>query len=167
VFVEEMVRFSGWLAATPASRAVQGIDGYVPAIQSVHIVAIAVVIASGAMVNLRLLGAMNRSLSVESLGARFSRPVWLGVCVLALSGLALLLAEPERSLASQVFQLKVGLLAIALVVTLRLLRRVSRHGAQWDAAGAVPLSARIPALAALLLWAAIVFAGRWIAYAQY
>ena len=167
MFIEEMVRFSGWLAATPASRAVQGIGGYVPAIQSLHIVAIAVVISSGAMVNLRLLGIMNRSLPIATLGARFSRPVWLGIGALALSGLALLLAEPERSLASQVFQLKMALLVVAMAVTLRLLRQVSRHGTQWDAAAAVPASVRIPALAALLLWAAIIFAGRWIAYAQY
>jgi hypothetical protein len=167
MFVEEMTRFSGWISATPASQLVQAVGGYVPAVQSMHILAIAVLLASASMVNLRLLGLMNRSLAVAVVGERFRRPVWLGVGVLVLSGLALLLAEPERALVSQVYQLKMVMLVIAVVLTLRLQKAVSRNAASWDAARHVPVKVRAPALASLLLWIAIIFAGRWIAYAQY
>jgi hypothetical protein len=167
MFVDEMTRLSGWITATPASQLVQSMGGYVPATQSVHILAIATVIASASMLNLRLVGLMNRSLPVVSVGERFRRPLWLGVSVLVLSGLALLLAEPERSLVSEVFQLKMVLLAIAVAATLWLQRVVARQAASWDATGHVPGFTRAAALVSLLLWITIIFSGRWIAYAQY
>jgi hypothetical protein len=89
------------------------------------------------------------------------------VGVLILSGLALLLAEPERSLVSRVFQLKMVLLVAAVVLTLLLQHSLLRHAAAWDAVGRAPLAARVPALVSLGLWVCIIFAGRWIAYAQY
>jgi hypothetical protein len=166
MFVDAMTRLSDWIAATPASQWVQGMGGYVPTTQSVHILAIAAVIASASMVNLRVLGLMNRSLPVAEVGARFRRPIWIGVGILVLSGLALLLAEPERSLVSQVFQFKMAMLVIAVGLTLRLQRVVVLQAHAWDSAP-VPMLARALALASLLLWIAIIFAGRWIAYAQY
>jgi hypothetical protein len=167
VFVEEMTRVSGWITSTSASKAVQALDGYVPAVQSVHILAIAAVIASGAMLNLRLLGVMNAGVSMATMGERFSRPIWIGVAVLAMSGLALLLAEPERSLVSRVFQLKMAMLIIAIVLTLRLHKNTKLRAGEWDALGRAPATVRVAAATAMLLWACIIFAGRWIAYAQY
>jgi len=167
MFVEAMTRFSGWITGTHASQVVQAIGWYVPAVQSTHILAVATVLASAAMLNLRILGCMNRSLSVAALGARFRWPVWIGVGVLVLSGLALLLAEPERSLVSQVFQLKMLLLAVAVVLTVRQQKAVAAQAPDWDARGAATAAAKGVAFITLGLWVCILFAGRWIAYAQY
>ena len=167
MFVQQMTHLSSWITHTQISRAVQGLQGYVAATQSVHIMAIAALSASTAMLNLRVLGLMNRSQSIAELSERFRRPVWIAVAVLLVTGLALLLAEPKRSLTSQVFQLKMLMLVVAVVLTLRLQRSASQHGIAWDAAGRAPAAARAPALVSLLLWVCIIFAGRWIAYAQY
>ena len=167
MFVEAMTRFSGWITGTHASQVVQAIGWYVPAVQSTHILAVATVLASAAMLNLRILGCMNRSLSVAALGARFQQPVWIGVAVLVISGLALLLAEPERSLVSQVFQLKMAMLAVAVILTVRQQKAVAAQAAEWEARGAAPAAVKVVALITLVLWVCILFAGRWIAYAQY
>jgi hypothetical protein len=167
MFVAQMQKLSSWITATPASQAVQGLDGYVPGTQSIHILAITVVVATTMMMNLRLLGVMNRSVPIAVLGERLRRPVWWALAVLLATGAALLLAEPERSLASQVFQLKMLLLAIACVLLVRQQRAVQAHAMQWDAAGRVPNGVRIPAALLIVTWSCIVFAGRWIAYAQY
>lgn len=167
MFVEQMLKLSGWIVATPASQAVQAIDGYVPGTQSIHILAIATVVATTTMVNLRLLGVMNRSVPIAVLGERLRRPVWWALAVLVATGAALLLAEPERSLASQVFQIKMVLLVTACVLLIRQQRAVRAHAAEWDAAGRVPASVRVPAVLLIVIWSCIVFAGRWIAYAQY
>ena len=167
MFVHAMSHLSAWIVHTQASRAVQGMQGYVATTQSVHILALCALSASTAMVNLRVLGLMNRSQPLAELSQRFRRPVWIAVTVLLLTGLALLLAEPKRSLTSQVFQLKMLMLVVATILTLRLQRAAAQHAAEWDAAGRAPAAARVPALFALLLWVCIIFAGRWIAYAQY
>ena len=86
---------------------------------------------------------------------------------LAMAGLALLLAEPERSLVSQVFQLKMAMLAVAVILTVRQQKAVAAQAAEWEARGAAPAAAQAVALITLVLWVCILFAGRWIAYAQY
>ena len=48
--------FAGWIAATPLSRTFQDVLWIVPASQSLHIIALAVVFSSALMINLRLLG---------------------------------------------------------------------------------------------------------------
>lgn len=167
MFVEQMQRVSAWIIATPASQAVQALDGYVPGTQSIHILAIAVVVATTTMMNLRLLGFMNRSLPIAVLGERLRRPIWIALGVLLVTGLALLLAEPERSLASQVFQLKMLLLAVACVLVAQQQKAIRTQAPVWDSTGSVPLAVRVPAALLLGIWSCIVFAGRWIAYAQY
>jgi hypothetical protein len=167
MFLHEMTEVSAWIVHTRASRAVQGLHGYVAMTQSVHILAIAALSASTAMLNLRVLGLMNRSQPIAELNGRFRRPVWIAVTVLLATGLALLLAEPKRSLTSQVFQLKMLMLVVAILLTLFLQRLALQYAPQWDAAGRAPASARVPAVLSLLLWVCIIFAGRWIAYAQY
>ena len=167
MFVEQMEQVSRWITSTAPSRAVQGLDGYVPTLQSIHILAIAAVIACTTLLNLRLLGVMYRSAPVTRVGQRLSRPVWLALLVLVLTGSGLLLAEPERSLTSQVFQLKMLLLVVGGLLSWRLLRQVHAGATEWDRNGGVPLSAKLAAVLLLLVWPLIIFAGRWIAYAQY
>lgn len=166
MFVEQMTRISGWVAATAPSRAVQEMEGYIPATQSLHILAICAVVAAAMMINLRVLGLMNRDLGLIEVCLRYRGLLRLGVIVLATTGFGLLLAEPERSLVSQVFQLKMLLLVGAILCTVILHRRAALHGTAWDGAG-IPVAARTLAAAGLLLWIGIIFSGRWIAYAQY
>ncbi len=167
MFVEELTQFSAKVAATPLSRFVQEIEGYVPAVQSLHILSIALLMAAAAMLNLRLLGWMNPSLTVSNLAQRFRKPLWWGVTGLVITGLALLLAEPERALISRVFQLKMLMLVVAVALSLRLHKSMLTAGFAWDAPRAVPPTAKALALISLALWCSIIFAGRWIAYAQY
>ena len=144
MFLHEMTAVSAWIVHTRVSRAVQGLHGYVAMNQSVHILAISALSASTAMLNLRLLGLMNRSQSIAELCARFRRPVWIAVLVLLASGLALLLAEPKRSLTSQVFQLKMLMLVVVIALTVLLQRAALRYAPEWDAAGRAPMAARVP-----------------------
>src|SRR6478609_9517183 len=53
---EQVARFSDWLATTPLSMTFQTVAWIIPAVQSVHIIAIAIVMSSVVMVDLRLLG---------------------------------------------------------------------------------------------------------------
>jgi hypothetical protein len=167
MFVEQMRQVSGWIVSTAASRTVQGIEGYVATLQSIHILAIAAVLASSVLINLRVLGLIYTSVPVVVIGRRLATAVWCGVATLVLTGLALLLAEPERSLESQVFQMKMGLLVVACVLSWLQLGTVRSQAANWDAQARVPASVRVPAMLLLVVWPLIIFAGRWIAYAQY
>ena len=153
--------FCSWLGNTPLSMLIQNNSWIIPSVQTVHILAISVVMASIVMLDLRLLGAFARTQTVFDVSERFVPWVWAAVGVLALTGALLIVGEPGRELQNVVFWLKMSLLACALVVTFVIQYTTRRSHQFWDhrrgAAYAV-------AIVSLILWTGIVGAGRWIAY---
>jgi hypothetical protein len=147
--------------ATALSQAIQAAKWVVPLVQTIHILAIAALLSSVLMINLRLLGANSRDQTLARVCARFRPVVWWSLPVLLVSGLILIIGEPARSLTNPFFQLKMGLLITVLIVTVLSQRPLNRDTAFWDDRVAI---GRAVAILSLLLWSGIVFAGRWIAY---
>jgi hypothetical protein len=156
-----------WLAATSASEFIQRIFWIVPAVQIVHILAIAVVLSSMAIFDLRLLGIAGTRNSIAALSLRFMPWLWVALSVLLISGSILIVGEPQRSLGNVFFQLKMSMLATAIIVTIGfqvLLKRDLARGAS-DLRPEHCTAAKVTGLVSLLLWVGIVAAGRLIAYA--
>jgi len=159
-----LAQFSTWLQSTPLSLLLQNVEWIVPLVQTVHILAIGAVIASVFIVNLRLLGLIGNDESPSRVGARFLPVIWYTLPVLIATGVILIIAEPARSLGSIAFQLKMLLFACAVIITLYHHRSVLQAASRADQAGGHG-AAKFVAILSLLLWSAIIFAGRWIAYA--
>ncbi|HTX23477.1 MAG TPA: DUF6644 family protein [Steroidobacteraceae bacterium] len=153
--------FCSWLSNTPVSQAIQDAFWVIPTVQTVHILAIATVMASVVMVDFRLLGVTARGQTIPDVAHRFLPWIWCAVVVLLLSGTILIIGEPGRELLSQVFWVKMTLLACALAITGAFQYALSRGTPIWENRKAV---VRIAAVASLLIWVAILAAGRWIAY---
>ena len=149
--------FTSWLYNTAFSQAIKAAMWAIPAIQTVHIIALAILFASALIIALRVMGGGLAAEPLASVAARFLPPI--GICLLLLlaSGALLIIAEPDRTLPNPVFYIKMGLLLLALGVTL-FLRAAARSN---DAPRALHSAA---AVVSLLLWAAIMVAGRYIAY---
>jgi uncharacterized membrane protein SirB2 len=136
----------------------------IPTVQTVHIVSIAIVMTSMAMLDLRLVGIAGRRQSLTEIGARFLPWVWGTLGVLLCSGTILIIAEPGRELINNVFWLKMSLLVGAVVLTLIFQTMLRRRNGFWEhhRAAAVLLGS-----VSLLMWVGIVGAGRWIAYVEH
>src|SRR5262245_51358516 len=152
-----------WLAATSASRSIQATLWLIPLLQAVHILAIAAVLSSGAMLA-RCVLVRSLPAAIAVAARRFVPWLWGGLVVLAVTGLVLVVGEPKRALLNPAFQLKMLLVALAIAMTLAFARALRRSGADREArprrvAGGI-------AVFSLILWCAIAFAGRWIAYSQ-
>ena len=156
--------FCDWLSNTPVSMLIQNAFWVIPTVQTVHIAAIAVVMSSILMLDLRLLGVVGRTRPVAQVADRFIPWVWSAVVVLLLSGVLLIIGEPGRELLSEVFWLKMSLLVCALVLT-GVIQHVLRGGGSfWERRRAIAAGA---AIASLVLWTAILASGRWIAYVEH
>jgi hypothetical protein len=83
--------------------------------------------------------------------------IWFGLWVNVLSGITLVIAYPTKALTNPVFYLKLGLIAAALA-TLRSVVRRAGPGQR------VPATTTMLAVASLLTWAAVIAAGRFLAY---
>ena len=157
--------FINWLGATPVSLFIQKVFWIIPTVQTIHILAISVVLASMAMFDLRLLGVAGKRNSIASLARRFMPWLWGALIVLAVSGSILIIGEPKRALGNVFFAMKMCMLATAIVVTLGfqvILKRDLAGGS--DLAPAHFGVAKIVGLLSLVLWVGIAVAGRLIAY---
>jgi hypothetical protein len=161
-----MHAFAEWLASTPISIRVQEILWIIPLLQTVHILAIAMVLSATLMVDLRILG-FPRTTTVAETVQRFMPWLWTGLALLLGSGLVLIIGEPRRTLDhNPVFMAKMILLALAVALALALqgpLRRNIRPSNNSTQHGKLM---SMLAVLSLVLWCSIAVAGRWIAYAR-
>jgi hypothetical protein len=137
-----IAQFCQWLAVTKLSVAIQSAAWIVPATQTLHILLIATVMASVVLFTLRGANASPYAL----------RGLWVALPGLILTGAILIIAEPARELLNPIFLLKMLILVGACAITLAT-RRFPRFSLVLR-----PVS--------VLLWVAVVVAGRWIAYLQ-
>jgi uncharacterized membrane protein SirB2 len=157
-------QFAAWLAQTSISRFIQDVLWIIPLVQTFHILAIAAVLSSVAMIDLRIFGLSGRDATMAETAARYVPWIWGGLLVLALTGAALITGEPVRSLTNPAFQIKMSLLVVAIAVTFLFQQSVRVKAGAWDAARQPPGGVKAAALATLFLWFAIAVFGRWIAY---
>jgi hypothetical protein len=159
-----MTQFCNWLSQTSASLAIQTHAWVIPTLQSIHIVAIAIVMASVFMVALRILGLAGSDQTLLETFGRFG-PALLGALIIAaVTGTFQLMGEPARELLSFSFWLKMSLLAAATLTALVLRISVKKNEAHWEQVAVHRWSVKALAIASVLTWAVIMVLGRLIAY---
>jgi hypothetical protein len=154
--------FAQWLQATPVSVTIQSVRWIVPLLQSLHILTIGVVFVSSLMIALRVLGHMRADEPFADVWSRFAPWMWGGLVVMAVTGVTLVIGEPVREATALSFWIKMALLAIGVTSSAlfgrSLVRTTLAAGAEFSRA------AKAGAVALVVLWLAIIFLGRAIAY---
>ncbi len=156
---------SKWLAATSLSHTIQTTTWIIPALQTIHILCVAALFSSAVLVDLRIWRLTQRDVPLSDVGRRFLPWIWPVVLILLLTGSLLIIGEPRRSLLNDTFYIKMALLAFALVLTGLLQWSLTAPGF-WERDIARRFVGRMAAVASILAWSGIIFAGRFIAYTQ-
>jgi hypothetical protein len=159
-----VLEFAEWLQATPFSVAIQSTLWLTPLLQTIHITMIGIVFVSMLIVALRLLGKIRADEPLPDVWRRFVPWFWSALGVMAATGLVLVISEPVRQVTALSFWLKMSLLAIGVVSALAFGRAINAAVTSGVANPAPSARARVLAVATVLLWVAIMFLGRWIAY---
>lgn len=152
------------LATTAFSSWIQNTPWVVPAVQSIHILAIAVVLSSIAMLDLRLAGMIGREQSMRGLTERFYPWIWGALAILLLTGVVMIMGEPARELLNWIFWTKMVLIVGAVLFTAPV-RTMLEDCRFRDMAASKRAKIRTFAVLSLILWIAVITCGRWIAYA--
>jgi hypothetical protein len=143
----EFVRTSPWLY---------------PLALSLHLLAMAVLVGTGLVLDVRLAGWTRTPL--RPLLSWLTPAQLLAGAVALISGATLFLGDPVHLAANPAFQVKIVLLALlagnALGFTLGARRSLDR----WEHAGRPPAAARASGFIALLAWPSVAVAGRLIAF---
>lgn len=138
-----------------------------PGVQIVHLVGVALLFGSVAVLDLRLLG-VSRSLSLKELARHVLPWTAASFALIVPSGLAMFTAHASDFIQSGVFALKMGLI-LAAGVNAALFHTVTLRTADvWDAEEMrklpPPPSARLAGALSLLLWISVIACGRLLAY---
>ena len=158
--------FCKWLAATPLSNTIQITGWIIPALQTIHILCVAILFSSAVLVDLRIWQLLERDVPLPEVSQRFLPTIWPVLLVLLITGSLLIIGEPKRSLLNSAFYLKMALLAAAIVLTAWLQWSLSSSPNFWDKDRGRRMAGQLAATLSILVWCGILFAGRWIAYTQ-
>ena len=145
----ENLPFSTWL------RESNSIWAY-PTVLTLHTIGLALLVGANATLDLRVLG-WGQALALADLRPLF-RWMWIGFWVNALSGVVLLAADASTKAAAPMFLIKLGLVAVGVIVMAKQKREAFAPAAAMTP-GAKPL-----AIAALTIWFVAIAAGRLMAY---
>ena len=164
-----MHNFATWLYASAPSTLIRSQEVWIiPTIQSIHIVGIATAVGSAFMIAMRrdrLAGRVDQTL-LQTQRRYGPWPDRLALWLLLATGLLLVLAEPPRELDAVSFWLKMALVALMAVIAFTFQRSVRRDDDRWETTIIRQAWVKWAALLTFLVWAAIIFLGRFIAYDQ-
>lgn len=159
-----LLDFAFWITETSLSLFMVENFWILPITQVLHILSIAAAFGALLMLTLRVHEKAGTSLPVSDIAARYLPWIWWGLAGILVSGLLMLTAEPIRNMVNAVFWIKMAVLVVTLLITLRYQKSV---GAKALAAGAsyqASSGTRSTGILLLVLWCIIMTAGRWIAY---
>jgi hypothetical protein len=144
--------FSAWVVGSDSILAY-------PMILTMHTVGLAIVVGAAVAIDFRMLGIGSNIPLAEM--KRVFPVLWAGFCINLVSGVMLLVAEAADKATDTVFLVKLSLIALGVIVTMRL-RRLVFSGA--TPAMTVPPRARRLAASSLAFWTGAIVAGRLMAY---
>jgi hypothetical protein len=153
-----MLAFFTWCEQSSIGEAIRASLWLFPAIEAVHLLALAVIGGAVLVLNLRLLGLGLRHQALSQLW-RDTRPWLLGSLItMILSGLLLFTSEAVKLYYHEAFWVKMTSLALAMVFTFTVVRSAAladRKSPWWN---------RTIAIVSLVLWSGVGMGGRWIGF---
>lgn len=155
-----VLSFFTWCENTWLGEAIRDSRWLFPAIESVHLLALAVIGGAVLVMNLCLLGFGLQRQPAAQLW-RDTRPWLVGsLTVMLVSGMLLFTSEATKLYYHEAFWVKMISLLAAMLFTFTVMRKVALA----DPARVGPLCGKAAALVSILLWSTVGVCGRWIGF---
>ena len=149
-----------WFDASAMGAWVRDSRWIFPAIEAVHIVALALLFGALLVLNLRLLGLALTYKPVAKLARDLARWILVSLTIILASGVLLFASEAMKAYASVPFQVKMLFLFSAIIFHYTLYRRVTKS----DDRAIAPLWGKVAAIVSILLWLGVGIGGRGIGF---
>jgi len=139
-------------------------DVLFPLIESVHVLAICLVVGSILVVDLRLLGLASLHRSVGSVTRGILPLTWCAFIVAVASGGLMFISNATKYLGNGYFIAKLVLIGAAGLNMLIFHVISAKDQRRWENDKKPPLAARLAGGVSILIWIAVVACGRWIGF---
>jgi hypothetical protein len=151
--------------ATPWGTAVRESTWLFPTIESIHVLALVLVVGSIMVVDLRLLNIASRHRSVKELTDEVLPWTWTAFVCALITGSLLFSSSAVRYTGIWQFDAKMCMLVLAAINMGIFHLGAFRSVAQWDRAPShPPLAAKLAGGISLTIWVIVVALGRWIGF---
>jgi cytochrome bd-type quinol oxidase subunit 2 len=156
-----MAALAQWLTGLPFGIAMRRLPWLFPLLQTLHVLAIGMMLSSQIMILLRL-WRVSKTQGIAARGHRYLPWIWWSLVVLVVTGVALVIGNP-RSSRDPALAAKLLLMVPATLVTL-VLALMMRDGDRLDERANGRMTMSVAATATLVLWLGVTFLGRgrWI-----
>ncbi|HEY7171903.1 MAG TPA: DUF6644 family protein [Vicinamibacterales bacterium] len=155
-----LLPFFQWCEASALGTAIRESPWAFAAIESVHLLALAVIGGSVLLVDLRLLGLGLRNQPLSEVARDAQRWFNVSLAVMLVTGVGLFSSEPTKCYYSTPFWVKMWSLLFAILFSYTVKYRIVRAG---DDRVGLPWR-RAVAIVSLALWFAVGAGGRWIGF---
>lgn len=135
-----------------------------PTIETLHLISIATVFGSIAVLDMHLLGVGEVGRSVSKLSAELLPITWIAFLSAVITGLLMFIAGAPDYISNLYFKLKIGAILLAGLNMLIFQFGIFRSVNEWDLQQPPPNAARVAGLLSILCWISVIFLGRWIGF---
>ena len=136
-----------------------------PAVETIHLAAMATLLGSISAFDLRLLGLILKGARVSQIMRRLLPLTWAAFGIMVVTGILLFASDPVGKYCPNLaFQIKLVLIGIAGINMSIFHFTVYRSIERWDTASSPPLWAKMMGTFSVALWAGVVAPGRWTGF---
>jgi len=160
----DMLPLCKWLEQSRVGGAVRESLWLFPTIETLHLLGMTVLVGAVSIVDFRLLGWVMRRERVSELAGRLLPWAWAGFAVQVITGAILFSSEAVKVYGNPAFRVKMVLILLAGVHAAIFHWGVRQDMGAWDGSAVLPAKAKIAGGISILLWIAIVAAGRFIGF---
>jgi|TARA_B110000971_G_scaffold50660_1_gene51158 hypothetical protein len=141
-----------------------GGTSWFPFLESIHVIAAAMVVGSILFVDLRLLGLAATRYPITTLSKELVPWSWAAFVIATITGLGMFITRAASHVVNPAFQWKMALLALAGINMFYFHHRVYKNIHQWDTLAQTPMQIKIIGCLSLFLWSGVMLAGRWVGH---
>ena len=153
-----------WLQRTAVAISIRDSLYTFPVLESIHVVGLALVFGTIAILDLRLLGVASTDRPVSRLMADLLKWTWAAFALTALTGGLMFSTNALVYFHNTFFRAKMILLVLAGLNMLVFELTARKTLGRWDAGSRTPPAARVVATVSILIWVGVIVAGRAIGF---
>lgn len=153
-----------WLQDTSISTFIREDAFWYPFLISLHVLGNVTGVGLILALDFRLLGWGMKKTPVSAIFNQLRPWAIAGIVYQMITGLALFVSEPNKCYESKWFWYKMVAMGLALGNALLFDRKVYPSVGAWDTLLSLPARAKFAGAASLVLWAIVIYSGRWLAY---
>jgi Family of unknown function (DUF6644) len=160
----DVAAFLKWLEACGLATRIRESLFLFPLIESTHVLGLALVFGTIAIIDLRLLGIASTERPFQRMASDILKWTWAAFALTALTGALMFITNARVYYHNFYFRTKMLLLVLTGVNLLVFERTAGRRLREWNEAPSAPRSGKAAAVLSLAMWIGIIFMGRLIGF---